>query len=228
MPSLAFKDMPWATHRFKCTLHSWSVVEGRDNHVSVNSFGGEEPSTGPSLSLDGEGVSLKGEFESTREDGELPPGTHSSAINGINAYGVKTPLIKESAFDNSSRLALISKSAVPSKGKSEQRRGFIYGSSNCEDTSAEEAGDDLALIMEIENDEIELAQMDIDTDSASDVRSGSKARTAWEDFSVREFCLIYRREDASRQKPVDLEAKVDIISNFLLFFMLKSHLSPLF
>ncbi|XP_057853680.1 THO complex subunit 5A isoform X3 [Cryptomeria japonica] len=216
MPSLTFKDVAWATHRFKCTLHSWSVVEVRDNHVSTNSFGVEEPSTDPSLSLDGEGVSLKGEFESTREDGELPSGTHTLAINGINSYGVKTPLMKESPFDNSSRLALISKSAVPSKGKSEQHRGFIYGSSKCGDILGEEVGDDLALVLEIENDEMELAQMDIDADSASDVRSGSKAGTPWEDFSVREFCLIYRREDASRQKPVDLEAKVKISMEYPL------------
>ncbi|KAH9325758.1 hypothetical protein KI387_005936, partial [Taxus chinensis] len=216
MPPLTFKDVAWATHSFKCTLHSWSVVEVRDTRILANSSGGEEPGTDLSLSLDGGGTSLKGEFESTREDGELPPGTHTSVVNGMNSYGVKAPLMKESPFDNSSRLTLISKSAVPSKGKSELRRGFIYGSSKCGDTLGEELGEDLALVLETENDEVESAQTELDVDSASDVRSGNKAGKPWEDFAAREFCLIYRRENALRQKPVDLEAKVKISMEYPL------------
>jgi hypothetical protein len=178
-------------------------VEVGHNQISVTSVAGEEPGTDTALVLDGEGGSLKAELESMREDGELPSGTHAS-----------TTLMKESDFENSSRLTFISKSAVPRKGKSEQHRGLFYGSLDVGDSLSEDFGEDLAVAMQTDLDEIELAQADLEADSAVDVRCGSKVGKTWEDFAVREFHLIYRRENGPCQKAVELEAKVNFRSYF--------------
>lgn len=204
LPPLTFRNVPWAIYNSKCSLHSWSSVEVGHNQISVKSVAGEEPGTDISLVLDGEGGSLKAELESMREDGELPSGTHPS-----------TTLMKDSDFENSSRLTFTSKNAVPRKGKSEQHKGFIYGSLDVGDSLGEAFGEDLAVAMLTDLDEIESAQTELEADSA-DVRCGSKVGKAWEDFAVREFCLIYRRENGPCQKAVELEAKVKVSMEYPL------------
>lgn len=205
LPPLTSRNVPWAMYSSKCSLHSWSSVEVGHNQISVTSIAGEEPGTDTSLVLDGEGGSLKAELESMREDGELPSGTHAS-----------TMLTKESDFESSSHLTFISRSAVPRRGKSRQHRGFIYGSLDVGDSLSEDFGEDLAVAMQTDLDEIELVQTELEVDPAVDVRCGSKVGKAWEDFAVREFCLIYRRENGPCQKAVELEAKVKISMEYPL------------
>eukprot|EP01018_Ginkgo_biloba_P030082 Gb_36955 [translate_table: standard] len=212
-PPLKFRNVPWAMHIPKCTLHSWSVVENTGSQIS--DLCGIEPGTDTSLLLaDGEGSSLKAELESTREDGELPSGTQTSVVTEMSTYGV--PPRKESIFSNSSRLTLISKSVVPSKGKYDQRRGFVYSSSDIGAGLGEDLGENLLWGLDTDIDDVESAQTEVEADSAVDVVGCKKVGKAWEEFAVREFYLIYRRENGPHKKPVDLEAKVRVSMEYPL------------
>lgn len=205
-PPLIYKNVPWALHTPSCTLQSWLPVGPTPNEASSSSVIAVEqvPNT-LEPNIDVRSGALRENVESMQEDGELPLVVQPPTI--IN-YSQSPP--KGSDLEHSRRLALISKSMVPSKkGKS---------------SSFKRIEDNSELILDSDSDQDEPAYTDQETENASIMRYNDKASKLWEDHAVRQFRLVLNRRMDRSGKIMNLESKVNYVSvyfclsNFLLSY----------
>lgn len=192
LPPLLYKNVPWVLHTPSCTLQSWSSIGPTPNEASSSSaIAAEQVPNSLEPNNDVRSGALRENVESIQEDGELPVVVHAPTVTN---YFQSPP--KGSDLEHSRRLALISKSMVPSK------MGRSPSSKKIEDNSE--------LILDSESDLDEPACTDQETDYAT--RYNGKAGKLWGDHAVREFRLVLNRRMDGSVKIMNLEAKVNNIS----------------
>lgn len=199
-PPLLYKNVPWALHTPSCTLQSWSSIGPTPNEASSSSaIAVEQVPNSLEPIIDVRSGALRENVESTQEDGELPVVVQAPTVINYS----QSPSSKGSDLEHSRRLALISKSMVPSK------MGKSPSSKKIEDISE--------LILDSESDLDEPACTDQETDYAT--RYNGKAGKLWEDHAVREFRFVLTKRMAGSVKIMNLEAKVNNRSvSFLVSF----------
>ncbi|KAJ8628756.1 hypothetical protein MRB53_022079 [Persea americana] len=196
-PPLLYKNVPWALHTPSCTLQSWSSIGPTPNEASSSSaIAVEQVPNSLEPIIDVRSGALRENVESTQEDGELPVVVQAPTVINYS----QSPSSKGSDLEHSRRLALISKSMVPSK------MGKSPSSKKIEDISE--------LILDSESDLDEPACTDQETDYAT--RYNGKAGKLWEDHAVREFCFVLTKRMAGSVKIMNLEAKIKISMEYPL------------
>ncbi|XP_042487100.1 THO complex subunit 5B [Macadamia integrifolia] len=202
-PPLAYENVPWASHNPLCNLQSWSSVGPSPHQVSSLSAVALEQVAEP-LDLDTEGRSctLREEMESAREDGELPAVVHvPTIINDTKLPDAKIPVSKVTDVEHSRRLVLLSKSIVPPFNKTKS-------------LSFQKNDEDSELTLDDGSDLDEASQFEREPESAANM--GCHKMVSWEDYGVKEFCLVLNRKIEKTERAINLEAKVKISMEYPL------------
>ncbi|XP_043709413.1 THO complex subunit 5B-like [Telopea speciosissima] len=202
-PPLTYENVPWASHNPLCNLQSWSSVGPSPHQVSSLPAVALEQVAEP-LDLDTEGRSgtLREEMESAREDGELPAVVQvPTIINDTKLPDAKTPVSKVTDVEHSRRLILLSKSVVPTFKKTKS-------------LSFQKIDEDLELTLDDESDLDEASQFEREPESAANI--GCHKMVSWEDYGVKEFCLVLNRKIGKTERAINLEAKVKISMEYPL------------
>ncbi|KAK9112768.1 hypothetical protein Scep_020287 [Stephania cephalantha] len=205
-PKLNFEDVPWALHTPSCGLLSWSQVASLPNRGSSLSM--ELVAEPLDRDMEDSSGRLKEDFEGTTEDGELPSVVQATLMNDE-----KLPDQKESDFDHSRHLDLISKNVATPMGKGKSQ-------------NFKKRDDELELIMDSESDldEITQTEMEIENDKSNGGREN--VGNSWEDYAATEFILVLSKRIAKTDITINLEAKIKISVEYPLRpprFMLSLH-----
>ncbi|KAJ4966665.1 hypothetical protein NE237_018514 [Protea cynaroides] len=202
-PPLTYENIPWASHNPLCTLQSWSSVGPSPLHVSSLSAVALEQVAEP-LDLDTEGRSgtPREDMENAREDGELPAVVQvPTIITGTKLPDAETPVSKVTDVEHSRRVVLLSKSIVPTFNKTKS-------------LSFRKNGEDSELLLDYDSDLDEAAQFEPGPDSAANIECHKMF--SWEDYGVKEFCLVLNREIDKNERTINLEAQVKISMEYPL------------
>ncbi|XP_044474652.1 THO complex subunit 5B-like isoform X2 [Mangifera indica] len=198
-PALDFESVPWALHTPLCSLHGWSPVGPASNSASsLPSMDIEQIQEHIDVNLDGRPAS-KEELETAREDGELPSLVPVTSVEN----DVKLIPSGQSSLIHSRQLALISKSIISPISKARAQSFKKYD-------------DDSELLLDIDSDVEDSAQIDADAENAASSHSYELTKKSWVDCGVKEFCLILTRKMSGNEKILKLEAKIKVSMEYPL------------
>ncbi|KAL5558841.1 hypothetical protein UlMin_035052 [Ulmus minor] len=210
-PALSCESVPWALHTPLCNLHGCSPVGPLPNQASSLSVIDAEQVQEPiDADFVGRSGSSKEELESNREDGELP----SLAPVSAAISDAKLAPSKESSFDHSRQLALISKSITPLINKAKSQ-------------SFKKHDEDYNLLMDIDSDPDESTYVETEEEYVSHIRCIEEARK-WIDYGVKEFSIVLIRNAGKEKRTMKLEAMIKISMEYPLrppLFTLNLHTS---
>ncbi|KAK3028288.1 hypothetical protein RJ639_037465 [Escallonia herrerae] len=199
-PHLSCKSVPWALHTPLCSLDSCSSMVSLPSQTSSLPVIDKEQVQAPSeTAMNERPDTSKEEVENVREDGELPNLVPASTLVNRN----KVIPSKGSDLEQKRRLTLISKSVVPpiNKGKS---------------LSFKKHDDDLELMLDMDSELVEPAQIEPETEDASRIGGFEMVENTWVEFGVQEYSLVLTRKAESGARIMKLEAKIKISMEYPL------------
>ncbi|XP_068641219.1 THO complex subunit 5A-like isoform X2 [Aristolochia californica] len=191
-PTLSYENVPWASHTPLCTIQSW--VAGGTDLSQVSSISAVPSEQVPET----KDTEMDGPSENVQEDGELPTVSQAPIVLNVNK---PSPLSKGPSLEHSRRLALISKSVVPSTpGKS----SLSY-----------KKNEDLDIILDGESD---IDDVSYPEEMENDASLGifEIANKSWEEYAVREFRLVLSRKLEGNGRNLNLEVKIKISAEYPL------------
>ncbi|XP_058097167.1 THO complex subunit 5A [Magnolia sinica] len=199
-PPLIYENVPWGLHTASCTLQSWLSVGSTPIQASssLSAVATEKIPNSLELDMDGRSAAFREDVESAREDGELPIVLQAPTLLNDS----KLSSSRGSDLEHSRHLALISKSMMPgNKGRS---------------MSFKKPEDNMDLILDSESDLEELVFVERETENAASTGGHEMVGNSWEDYAVREFCLVLSKKTERNERHINLEAKIKISMEYPL------------
>uniref|UniRef100_A0A2P2KEJ6 THO complex subunit 5B n=1 Tax=Rhizophora mucronata TaxID=61149 RepID=A0A2P2KEJ6_RHIMU len=200
-PSLNCKSVPWALHSPLCYLHSWSPAGPCPSQPSAEPVSDtDQVAKAIDVDMDGRHGISKEESEGAREDGELPSLVPVASV--ANDFKLQPPS-KVSNVEHSRDLALISKIMISPVNKMKSQSFKKYD-------------EDSDLLLDIDSDHDELANVEPDVENAIYFQSSEMAKNLWVDYGAKDYSIVLTRKMDSDEKIVKMEAKIKISMEYPL------------